>query len=104
MWTLKEEQCLVEALNEVGGPQWSRILELHGPKGIKSNILAERDTIGLKDKARNIKQSLWADGKDLGVFWYVTGHLPANKRPRGAPLTEKEELSRKRKRANSGSS
>lgn len=54
-WRTEEEDALLQGLEEVKGPYWSRILSLYGRGGSKSEILKDRSQIQLKDKARNLK-------------------------------------------------
>ncbi|KAJ1918628.1 TTAGGG repeat binding factor [Mycoemilia scoparia] len=90
-WTKEEEDCLIKAIENAGGPSWSYILSLHGPDGTESRVLAHRDQVALKDKARVIKLHLWNTGQHLGVFWDITGKLNEDKRPSGCPMTREEE-------------
>ncbi|KAI9666727.1 MAG: TTAGGG repeat binding factor [Alyxoria varia] len=57
VWNRSEENALLDGLDRVGGPYWSRILALHGAGGTISEILKDRTQVQLKDKARNLK--LW---------------------------------------------
>ncbi|KAE8257353.1 hypothetical protein A4X13_0g2405 [Tilletia indica] len=63
-WTPEETKCLMDALNKyahlatIERPAsepfyiWQYILERHGPRGTKSRVLARRNNMQLKDKAR----------------------------------------------------
>lgn len=54
LWTTEELDCLISSIKEYGA-QWTKILQIHGNGGAKSEILKNRSTTQLKDKARNIK-------------------------------------------------
>ncbi|KAJ1931158.1 TTAGGG repeat binding factor, partial [Linderina pennispora] len=66
-WTAEEEACFIQAVGEFGY-KWTRILRHHGKDGIADQILRNRTTVNLKDKARDIKQKLQREGKPLGPF------------------------------------
>ncbi|KAJ2692364.1 TTAGGG repeat binding factor [Coemansia sp. RSA 1285] len=73
-WTPEEEECFVRAIHKYGNA-WKEILRDHGPRGIVDHVLAKRNSVNLKDKARNIKIRLMREGKPLGPFYHATGHL-----------------------------
>ncbi|CAM9016238.1 unnamed protein product [Wickerhamomyces anomalus] len=74
-WSSEEENTLVDALKETG-PQWSKILELHGAGGSKSENLKNRTQVQLKDKARNWKMGyLKNNGQVPEYLSKVTGDL-----------------------------
>ncbi|KAJ2508195.1 TTAGGG repeat binding factor [Coemansia sp. RSA 1939] len=73
-WTPEEEECFVRAIHKYGNA-WQEILRDHGPRGIVDHVLAKRNSVNLKDKARNIKIRLMREGKPLGPFYHATGHL-----------------------------
>ncbi|KAJ2161907.1 TTAGGG repeat binding factor [Coemansia sp. RSA 552] len=73
-WTEEEEACFVRAV-VMHGPHWARILQFHGVDGTKDHVLQGRTRRNLKDKARNIKLRLLREGRPLGEFEHVTGHL-----------------------------
>ena len=75
-WSIDEEQTLLKGLDLVGGPHWSKILNLFGQSGSVSEVLAGRTQVQLKDKARNLK--LWFLKEGLQVpkgLSGVTGDL-----------------------------
>ncbi|CCH46375.1 hypothetical protein BN7_5968 [Wickerhamomyces ciferrii] len=74
-WTGEEEEALIDALKLIG-PQWSKILELHGAGGSKSEALKNRTQVQLKDKARNWKMGyLKNKGEAPDYLSKVTGDL-----------------------------
>ena len=83
-WTDEEERALLDGIDQVGGPHWSRILQLHGPGGSVGEALKNRTQVPLKDKARNIKLFILKAGTELPVHLQsVTGEL--NRRAPGHP-------------------
>lgn len=81
-------------LDQVRGPHWSQILALYGEKGSQSQILADRNQVQLKDKARNLK--LFFLKSNIEVPYYlqsVTGELKT-RAPGQAARKEAEERSR----------
>ena len=75
-WTDEEERALLDGIDFVGGPHWSRILQLHGPSGTQSEALRARTQVPLKDKARNIKLFILKAKTELPQYLYsVTGEL-----------------------------
>ena len=75
-WNIEEEQTLLKGLDLVGGPHWSKILNLFGQTGSVNEVLAGRTQVQLKDKARNLK--LWFLKEGLSVpegLSGVTGDL-----------------------------
>lgn len=74
-WTAEEEAALLEGLNIVNGPYWSKILDMYGPGGTVSEVLKDRNQVQLKDKARNLKlYYLKANMPMPEVLQNVTGH------------------------------
>ena len=75
-WTDEEERALLDGIDFVGGPHWSRILQLHGPGGTQSEALRARTQVPLKDKARNVKLFILKAKTELPQYLYsVTGEL-----------------------------
>lgn len=73
-WTREEEAALMHGLDQVQGPHWSQILELHGAGGTISEVLKDRTQVQLKDKARNLKLFFIKGGHEIpSVLKYVTG-------------------------------
>ncbi|CAG8960855.1 hypothetical protein HYFRA_00002392 [Hymenoscyphus fraxineus] len=93
-WSTEEENALMAGLDQVRGPHWSQILALYGEKGSQSQILADRNQVQLKDKARNLK--LFFLKSNIEVPYYlqsVTGELKT-RAPGQAARKEAEERSR----------
>lgn len=82
-WSQEEERTLLEAMEEVGGTHWAKILELHGPGGSQSEVLKDRNQVQLKDKARNLKMFFVRNNAPMPrVLNMVTGEYET--RTRGA--------------------
>lgn len=80
LWTRAQEQTLLSALDEVKGPYWARILAMHGNQGSKSNILASKNQVQLKDKARNMKLSYLRARKEApACLKVVSGQLTSRR-------------------------
>lgn len=80
-WTAEEEAALLEGLNIVNGPYWSKILDMYGPGGTVSEVLKDRNQVQLKDKARNLKlYYLKANIPMPEVLQNVTGHTNRGER------------------------
>ncbi|KAI9744855.1 MAG: TTAGGG repeat binding factor [Claussenomyces sp. TS43310] len=87
-WTTEEENALMTGLDQVKGPHWSQILALYGGP---EQILAVRNQVQLKDKARNLK--LFFLKNNIEVPYYlqsVTGELKT-RAPSQAARKEAEE-------------
>jgi hypothetical protein len=85
------ENALFAGLEEVQGPNWAAILQLHGPGGSHSEALKDRSQVQLKDKARNLKLFFLKGGHPVpSVLERVTGRL------RGA--TDEPSLKKAKKR------
>lgn len=70
------ENALFAGLEEVQGPNWAAILQLHGPGGSRSEALKDRSQVQLKDKARNLKLFFLKGGHPVpSVLERVTGRL-----------------------------
>ena len=75
-WTDEEERALLNGIDQVGGPHWSRILQLHGAGGTHSEALQNRSQVPLKDKARNVKLFILKAGTEMPYYLqFVTGEL-----------------------------
>ncbi|SCU93627.1 LAME_0F04456g1_1 [Lachancea meyersii CBS 8951] len=82
LWTKEEEAALIEAL-KANGPAWSKILELHGAGGSRSEALKRRTQVQLKDKARNWKMYFLKGGLSVPDYLMkVTGDLERDERSR----------------------
>ena len=96
VWSRHEENALLDGLDRVGGPYWSRILALHGAGGTISEILKDRTQVQLKDKARNLK--LWflkeRPQEVPNSLKHVTGDLKRSVQARAAKDEVKAELYR----------
>jgi hypothetical protein len=80
-WSQEEERTLLEAMEQVEGTHWAKILELHGPGGSQSEVLKDRSQVQLKDKARNLKMFFVRNNAPLPrVLNMVTGEYEARAR------------------------
>ncbi|KAL7751613.1 hypothetical protein RI367_003078 [Sorochytrium milnesiophthora] len=77
-WSPQEEQALEEAMNEFRS-SYATILQYYGVNGIRSQVLAKRDQVQLKDKARNIRARRERAGQDLGPFVWATKYPSVSK-------------------------
>ncbi|CAG8672967.1 7170_t:CDS:2 [Funneliformis caledonium] len=68
-WTQEELDALEKGMNE-HGTNWETILLFYGPPG---GPLKNRNSIQLKDKARNEKRRREKEGLQLGIFEKATG-------------------------------
>ena len=76
-WSQEEEDCLRGALHEFAickadttyYPIYTLILNLYGENGVRSNVLANRNNMQLKDKARNIILTMYRRGEAI-PYWH----------------------------------
>ncbi|KAK8036925.1 MYB DNA binding protein (Tbf1) [Apiospora marii] len=93
-WSADEEKALMMGLDMVKGPHWSQILQLFGPNGTMSQILADRTQVQLKDKARNLKLFFLKTNSEMPYYLQcVTGELKT-RAPTQAARKEAEEKAR----------
>lgn len=91
VWSIEEENALLEGLEILQGPHWRDILSLYGENGTKSEVLKNRSQVQLKDKARNMKLFYKKNGLEAPeVLQKVTGELkpPRAKLPEEARVEE----------------
>ncbi|KAL8712778.1 MAG: hypothetical protein Q9220_002986 [cf. Caloplaca sp. 1 TL-2023] len=67
VWTSREESTLLDALQRLGGPQWNRVVELHGSSGTINQDLKQRTEAGLLRKAVILKRDFDASGKGFPI-------------------------------------
>jgi len=63
-WT-EEETDLLRKLLHAYGPDWRKMMELHGTKGSKSAVFRERTNVSLKDKAVNLAKNFIKSGQPI---------------------------------------
>lgn len=76
VWSIEEENALLEGLEYMRGPHWRDILSLYGEQGTRSEVLKNRTQVQLKDKARNLKLYYKKNGFEVPkVLEKVTGDV-----------------------------
>lgn len=57
LWTVQEEETLIQALDRVQGPMWSQILVRHGVNGTENDILKHRSAGAIAHRASLLYQA-----------------------------------------------